>query len=239
MSLTRLIPGPDQTWNADDPGLMSALTELYAPPARPGGSIRINMIASLNGSAVGGDGTSETLSNRMDRAILKVIRSLADVVVVGAETVRREGYLGPKDSTLAVVTASGNLTGHRLHHAARPPVILRPESAAARVEEQLAGIDHRQIALRSSDLDALEIVAALRQADLPNMVCEGGPTLAAAFLAAGVVDELCLTTAPRLHAPGTPLIPGLDRTVETDLRQLLVDGTGMLYARWGIGTEKH
>ena len=78
MSLTRLIPGPDQTWNADDPGLMSALTELYAPPARPGGSIRINMIASLNGSAVGGDGTSETLSNRMDRAILKVIRSLAD-----------------------------------------------------------------------------------------------------------------------------------------------------------------
>ncbi len=236
MTLTRLVPGPGQTWNADDPGLVSALADLYALPPHPRGSIRINMIASLNGSAVGGDGTSETLSNRMDRAILKVIRSLADVVVVGAGTVRKEGYLAPKDSTLAVVTASGDLTGHRLHQASRPPVILRPESAAARVEEQLAGIDHRPITLRSSDLDAHEIVRALRQADLPNMVCEGGPTLAAAFLAAGVVDELCLTTAPQLHAPGTPLLPRLDRTVETDLRQLLVDGSGMLYARWGIGS---
>lgn len=237
MTLTRLVPGPNETWDGEGADLPAVLADLYALPAQAGGSIRINMIASLNGSAVGGDGTSETLSNRTDRAILKVIRSLADVVVVGAETVRKEGYLGPKDSALAVVTASGDLSGHRLHRAAHPPVILRPDSAAARVEAQLDGIPHRAVTLHSARLDAREIVRLLRQAGFVNIVCEGGPTLAAAFLAAGAVDELCLTTAPRLHAPGTPLIPGLDRTVDADLRQLLVDETGMLYARWAIGSE--
>ena len=76
--------------------------------------VRLNMITSLTGSAAGSDGTSESLTSRVDRAILGVIRAAADVVVVGAQSVRAEGYVVPRSSRLAIVTSSGDLTGHRL-----------------------------------------------------------------------------------------------------------------------------
>ena len=74
-------------------------------------TVRLNMITSLTGSAVGGDGTSETLTGGADRLILSAIRAAADAVIVGAQTVRAESYLLPRSATLAVVTRSGSLEG--------------------------------------------------------------------------------------------------------------------------------
>ncbi|WP_181134458.1 dihydrofolate reductase family protein, partial [Rathayibacter sp. AY1D5] len=71
------------------------------------------MIASVTGSSTGSDGTSETLTNRVDRTILGVVREQADVVLVGAASVRAEGYRVPRRVPLAVVSASGDLAGHR------------------------------------------------------------------------------------------------------------------------------
>lgn len=232
-TLTRLLPEASGSWDLGDDDLPAVLAGLYAPQVG-GHGVRINMISSLNGSAVGEDGTSETLSNRVDRAILKAIRAMSDVVLVGARTVRREGYLAPPDSTSAVVTLSGDLTGHRLHSAARPPLILRPDSVAERVADQLEGIPHRTATLDSPALDAAEVLRAIRESGGGSIVCEGGPTLAAAFLDAGLVDELCLTTAPKLRSPGVPLLARLHDTLETELAQLLADSTGMLYARWRV-----
>jgi len=233
MTITRLHPSPLGPLDVDDDETWVQLAELYALAGPE--VIRVNMIASVNGSAVGDDGSSESLSNRVDRKILGIIRRAADVVVVGAETVRREGYLSPAHSTLAVVTSSGDLSGHRLEDSPLPPLILCPADAAERVKRELTGIPHTIALLESEDLDAEEIVHALRSAGLRSIVCEGGPTLAAAFIDAGVVDELCLTTSPRLHSPGTPMLGRVDAMPRATLEQLLVDDESTLYARWRLG----
>jgi riboflavin biosynthesis pyrimidine reductase len=231
-ALTLLVPGPAETRNAEDPDTRDWLTELYRPASSSG--VRLNFVASINGSVVGEDGTSESLSSRTDRSILGVIRRHADVVVVGARTVRREGYSAPRTARLAVVTRSGDLTGHRLGESFLRPLILCPASSAIRVEQQMRGAAVEVVPLRSEVLDPAEVLTVLRQHGLPSVVCEGGPSLAAAFLDAGLVDELCLTTAPKLRAPGIPLLPRLTGARVTTLTQLLADDDGYLYARWAI-----
>lgn len=232
MSLTRIFPEQAGPFEVDDEPGRTFLADAYAPVARSW--VRINMISSLNGSAVGEDGTSESLSNRVDRHILGVIRRAADVVVVGARTVRREGYLGPSESRLAIVTLSGDLTGHRLRDSSTPPIILCPPAARARVDEQLAGIPHQVETLSGEALDAREIVRILASQGLTSIVCEGGPTLAAAFLDDGLVDELCLTTSPKLRSPGVPLLARLGTAPRVTLTQMLVDSESTLYARWRV-----
>ncbi|MCU1571175.1 MAG: pyrimidine reductase [Naasia sp.] len=232
--LTRLIPGAAESRDSEDPGLRDWLREVYALESP--GTVRLNFVASLNGSAVGEDGTSESLSSRLDRTILGVVRRGADVVVVGARTVRREGYISPRHSRLAVVTRSGHLGGHRLAESDVPPLILGPPSALARAAEELAGLAYEPIPLQSDALDPVEVLAGLRAAGLSSVVCEGGPTLAAAFLDAGLVDELCLTTAPKLRAPGLPLFPRLAETHSARLASLLADEDGYLYARWSLAS---
>ncbi|WP_210481308.1 dihydrofolate reductase family protein [Naasia sp. SYSU D00948] len=231
-AVTRLLPGPAESRDADDPETRDWLAELYAPAAPS--SVRLNFVASINGSVVGQDGTSESLSSRLDRRILGVIRQHADVVLVGARTVRREGYLAPKHARLAVVTRSGDLTGHRLGETFLRPLILCPEAAIPLVRRQMRSAAVEIVPLRSSTPDPVEVLGALRDRGLPGVVCEGGPTLAGSLLDAGLVDELCLTTSPMLHAPGLPLLPGLRRTLPASLRSLLADDGGYLYARWGL-----
>ncbi len=231
-TLTRLLPGPVESRDLEAPDGREWLADLYAP-ASPS-IVRLNFVASINGSAVGEDGTSESLTSRLDRRILGVIRQHADVVLVGARTVRREGYTSPKHARLAVVTRSGDLTGHRLGDTFLRPLVICPEAVASRVGLQMRSANVEVVPLRSPALDPVEILGALRDRGLPGVVCEGGPTLAAELLDAGVVDELCLTTSPRLRAPGLPLLPRLARTVPASLRTLLMDEEGYLYARWGI-----
>ena len=95
----------------DETGL-TRLLDLYQPPAPDW--LRINLIVSVSGSAAGPDGTSESLTNRTDRRILGVIRRQADLVVVGAASVRAEGYRIPATATLGIVTGTGDLAGHRI-----------------------------------------------------------------------------------------------------------------------------
>ncbi|BDZ46899.1 dihydrofolate reductase family protein [Naasia aerilata] len=231
-ALTLLVPGPSEPREAEAPATRDWLAELYRPPSPTW--VRLNFVASINGSVVGVDGTSESLSSPTDRRILGVLRQHADVVLVGARTVRREGYASPRHARLAVVTRSGDLTGHRLGESFLRPLIVCPESAVERVELQLRGTAVEILPLRSEVLDPAEVLAGLRERGLPGVVCEGGPTLAAAFLDAGLIDELCLTTSPQLRAPGTPLLPHLVRTPRARLAHLLADDTGYLYARWAL-----
>ena len=60
---------------------------------RPG--VRLNMIASVDG-ATAVDGVSGGLGGPADRRVFGVLRSLADVVLVAAGTVRAEGYGPPR-----------------------------------------------------------------------------------------------------------------------------------------------
>ena len=93
-----LVPGrsglPALT-NLDTVGLFAA----YAAPRERW--VRCNMVTSLDGAATGADGRSGSINNDADHVVFEVLRALSHVVVVGAGTIRTEGY-----SALAVAIHS-------------------------------------------------------------------------------------------------------------------------------------
>jgi riboflavin biosynthesis pyrimidine reductase len=228
----RLYPGPNAAVDIDD---REALLELYRPPREQW--LRLNLIATVTGGASGSDGTSETLTNPVDRRILGVIRQLADVVLIGAQSLRAEVYLQPKRSRLAIVTASGELGGHRIEAPEQArPIVLCPPSATARVRETLPIAEVLELQPGSDGtIAAASLIDALRAAGLPSIICEGGPSLAAQMLDAGLVDEFCLSTSPLVG--GLPLpVTGSAAIAQhgATLTQLLRDETSGLYARWSL-----
>ncbi|MDH6533026.1 hypothetical protein M2119_001263 [Aurantimicrobium minutum] len=83
-----------------------ALRDIYAWPDTQ--TFRLNLLATPDG-IVGPDGTSHSLTNPEDRRILRAIRAEADVVIVGAESVRTEGWFLPPHGRLMVLSSTGFL----------------------------------------------------------------------------------------------------------------------------------
>jgi riboflavin biosynthesis pyrimidine reductase len=236
--LTRVFPEPGEPIDTDEGEARELLSGLYEPGAARW--VRLNLITSVDGSAVGSDGTSESLSNRADRKILGVIRRHSQVVLVGASSVRAEGYQLPRTVPLAVVTSSGDLAGHRISPTHDPGrlIVLCPASAESTVRESLGELTARVVTVPDTDarLDATAIIDTLASLGFDRIVCEGGPALAAQLLDAGLVHELCLSTSPRIGGGSMRMLG--DRAIAEKplaLHQLVVDDAGGVYARWFLG----
>ena len=231
MNLERLYPAPSEQIDLED---RDGLLELYRPPRAEW--LRLNLIASVTGAAGGSDGTSETLSNPVDRRILGVIRELADVVLIGAQSLRAEGYQHPRKSRLAVVTTSGELTGHRIEAPeGAAPIVLCPPAAVERVLADLPGAEVIELDLVDGAIPPLSIIDSLRAAGHASVVCEGGPSLAGQLLETGAIDEFCLATSPRIGGRPFPVTgPTAIAEREVSLVQLLRDGEDGMYARWAF-----
>ncbi len=239
--MTRLFELVPSTLDAVEVPSEAASAFIAARYARDDAAyVRLNMITSLNGAAAGGDGTSDTLTSAVDRTVLRAIRDDADVVVVGAQTVRAEGYVLPRSALLAVVTRSGELGGHRFEPrpgAATRVLIVCPEGSPAHREGvRLAeGIDAELVPVAArpdGSLDPAAIIAALAARGHRRVVCEGGPALTAQFVAAGVIDEYCLTVAPPIEVGEHAVFavaPGA--RPDTTVAGMLVDDAGFSYLR--------
>ncbi|MBM7024715.1 dihydrofolate reductase family protein [Clavibacter zhangzhiyongii] len=244
MRITRILPvagvGEPEAFRAlDDDRTRDWLEDLYRPASTA--HVRLNFVASVDGSVTGADGSSDSLSSAVDRRILGVIRELADVVLVGAGTVRAERYVLPRRTPLAVATSTGDLDGHRFDPDAADGrlLVLCPPEARDRAVATLGGVPAVVPvplgAAADGRLGGDDVIAALAGHGLAHVVCEGGPALAASLLAAGRVDELCLTTSPELVTPLTPLVPaGSGVHAPMSLEQLLVDDDHRTYARWAV-----
>lgn len=232
MIVTRVSPGVPDLLDLEAPGSRDQLLEWYRPP-RPDW-LRINLVVSVNGSAAGSDGTSESLTSAADRRILGVIRELADAVLVGAASVRAEGYQVPKRSRLAILTRTGDLVGHRLDDAEPGRlIVLGPATALDRAR---AAVPNAEFITVDSE-SAADAIVALRGAGHRSLVCEGGPGLAGQLVAAGVVDELCLTTSPRLTTGRLVPLAGDLPEIPLQLAQLMLGDDGSLFARWIIRAD--
>ena len=78
-----------------------ALERLYAVPA--GRSwLRVNFVSSLDGAVTGADGRSGSINTPADHRVFRLLRRLSDVVVVGAGTVRAEGYPARPETPICV-----------------------------------------------------------------------------------------------------------------------------------------
>ena len=148
----------------------------------------VNMIASADGATTV-DGRSGGLGGAGDRAVFAVLRRLADVVLVGAGTVRAEGYGPPKKpgQKVAVVSRSGRLDWtSELFTSGAGLAVLPEDGPAVPVPSVRAGHG------------AVDLASALGQLEGAVVLAEGGPSLNGQLAAAGLIDELCLTIAPRL-----------------------------------------
>ncbi|MFD4140078.1 pyrimidine reductase family protein [Streptomyces sp. NPDC058572] len=245
----------DREWSLDE------LAEAYAYPdtegpgtgaATAGAWLRANMVSSLDGAAQH-EGRSQPISSDTDMRIFGTLRGLADAVVVGAETVRLEGYRparardafaqrraasgqGPAPA-IAVVSASLRLDFALplfseplvptlvLTGAAAPPDRIR-EAEKAGVEVVIAG--------DGPGVEPAKAVSALAERGLVRLLTEGGPRLLGQFVAAGVLDELCLTVSPTLTAgdaqriAGGPVLPDPARFALASV----LEEAGFLFTRY-------
>ncbi|WP_345802579.1 dihydrofolate reductase family protein [Microbacterium sp. AZCO] len=231
--VTEVVPRTLATAEVRSPGTHAWMAERYRPPTPD--YVRLNLITTVTGATAGADGTSETITSRTDRYVLGAIRRAADVVVVGAETVRAEGYLLPKTARLAIVTSTGDLAG-RLRTQGRedrpPAIVLCPATRVETVRHAVrdAAAEVWAVPTDSDRLSPAAIVATLRAHGLRGIVCEGGPALATQFVDAAVVDEICVTVSPVLERSGHPFVSPAERT-ESTVAGMLVDDAGFSYLR--------
>ncbi|MEU1306227.1 pyrimidine reductase family protein [Streptomyces shenzhenensis] len=240
----------DREWS------LAELAAAYAYPGqdRTGGAawLRANMVSTLDGAAQH-EGRSQPISGAADMRIFGTLRALADAVVVGAETVRREGYRpararadfaaareaagqGPAPA-VAVVSASLELD-FSLPLFTEPLVPTLVLTGAAADPERIAAAERAGarvvIAGDGAGVDPARAVRALAGLGHTRLLSEGGPRLLGRFIAAGVLDELCLTLSPMLTAGDAQRIAG-GPPVAVPRRFALVsllEDAGYLFARY-------
>jgi riboflavin-specific deaminase-like protein len=192
------------------------LAALYAYP--PGPWLRANMVASADGAGSLG-GVTATLSSEADRRVFMLLRTLADVILVGAGTVRAEDYGPARPSTrwtglrdgrpptppIAVVSARLDLDpASRVFTEAPPDARTIVITTAQAPRDVRAGLERHADVITAGEaaVDVKAAVRALADRGYQRMLTEGGPHLLGQLATAGLLDELCLTIAPLLAGPG-------------------------------------
>jgi len=224
------------------------LAELYGYPSEHPW-LRANFVSSLDGAAQGSDHKSGTLSGRTDQQVFTLLRSLCDLVLVGAGTTRVEGYqpVRPEElrtelrtrlgltpvPTLAVVSRSLDLDPVLVRGGIASTVVITTESSPLDVRRRIAEVASVIVA-GEVDVDLRHAVEELSGLGFQRMLCEGGPSLMRDLLAAEVVDELCLTIEPLLVAGSRLRITdggALEPPQGMVLRHLL-EADSVLFARY-------
>ncbi|MGY1695946.1 bifunctional diaminohydroxyphosphoribosylaminopyrimidine deaminase/5-amino-6-(5-phosphoribosylamino)uracil reductase RibD [Geodermatophilus sp. SYSU D00814] len=154
--------------------------------------------ATLDGRVAAADGTSRWITGPVARAAVHALRATCDAVVVGSGTALAD------DPQLTVRDAEGRDLPRqplRVVHDRRGRL-----PATARV------LDGAAPTLVSRAAGPAELLAELFDRDVRRVLLEGGPTLAAAFLRAGLVDEAVVHLAPKLLGAGPSLVGDLGIT---------------------------
>lgn len=209
-------------------------------------AVALGMVVGLDGGVTIA-GTSGALGDEGDRAAFRALRDAADVILVGAGTVRAEGYGPPQRRPdvgvrriaqgrspvprLAIVTGSldFDLDDRIFGDPDNPPLLVTSASAPVdRVYKLDAGGAH---VLQVGD-DAVDLRAALAHfagLGLTNVLCEGGPGLNTTLLDLGLVDEVFVTLAPTITGADRHLVnDDLDLPVDLELLGVVRAGSELL-----------
>jgi diaminohydroxyphosphoribosylaminopyrimidine deaminase / 5-amino-6-(5-phosphoribosylamino)uracil reductase len=160
--------------------------------------------ATLDGRSAAADGTSRWITGPLARADVHRLRAQCDAILVGTGTVIAD------DSALTVRGPDGSTTGRQ---PLRVVMGLRPIPETARVRDVTAPT------LQLATHDPAQALKALNEQDIHHVWLEGGPTVAAAFLEAGLVDEVIAYLAPVLLGAGSSALGDIGiRTIDQALR---------------------
>ncbi len=243
--LQRLFPDPVRSVDPVDAyGRM-----LWEGTHRP--AVRLNMITSADGAASLKDRTAG-LGGGADHTVFTTLRSLTDLILVGAGTVRAESY-GPARldgetrtrrqgwglapvPTIAVLTRSCDLDWDApfFTQAEQRPLILTTTSADTHQRERAAAVAEVIVAGEMT-VDLHVAMKALSDRGVGNVLAEGGPRVSAQLAAADLLDELCLTLSPLVvsgHAPRILNGPEIAPPLSLELNHVL-ESESYLFLRYG------
>jgi len=234
---------------------VAELLDAYSLPERAAARVRMNFVTSADGAATL-DGRSGVLGGETDRALMEVLRALADVVVVGAGTVRAEGYGGmrigdalagwrqehglPTQPRLAVVSGRADLdpADAVFSEAVTTPIVITSSHAPV---DRLRALDDVADVVMCGDgtVDLRGMRSTLAERGLPQILCEGGPGLFGSLVAEDLVDEVCLTVSPTLAGGESGRImrgaPEAARALR--LVHAITDDDGFVFLRYAAATS--
>jgi riboflavin biosynthesis pyrimidine reductase len=213
----RLEPGP----GIDDALAPYAEVDRSTPDGRCW--VTAHMVAGLDGTAAV-QGRVGSLSTPPDAALFAAMRTLADVVLVGASTVRKEGYgainLSPErvasrteqgltaNPPLAIVSRSLDLDWSSKAFTKAAPdsrtIVVTCAAAPPDLLEQAREVADVVVAGEDS-VDAASLMNQLAERGLRRVLCEGGPTWLGELVMACLLDELCLTVSPIMGGDPLPV----------------------------------
>lgn len=170
------------------PGVLAAEAEEFlhvwltaARHQRP--YVTLKWASTLDGRAAAADGSSQWITGTASRQRVHEQRAANDAILVGTGTILAD------DPSL---TARGD-AGELMEQQPLPVVIgERPIPGDAKLW------DHPRGVLESGSRNLDEVLAWLYEQGIRRAFVEGGPTLASAFIAAGLVDEYLVYLAPKL-----------------------------------------
>lgn len=243
-----------RTLRADE-SLDDLLDPYLAPMRHRAGRpwVLANMVAGLTGSTSVG-GRVGALSSGEDARLFVELRAVADVVLVGAETVRRERY-GPvrlSDGLLAWRRRAGRTSVPRLALVSRSlavdwtipmfsvggnerPIVLTCTAAPA--DRRAEAARHAEVIVTGdAQVELPAALAALAERGVQVVLCEGGPQVLGELVGLDLLDELCLSIAPLAGGDGLPIVTGPPRPLTAfDLVSSLLASDGSLLLRY----ERH
>ncbi|WP_253885473.1 bifunctional diaminohydroxyphosphoribosylaminopyrimidine deaminase/5-amino-6-(5-phosphoribosylamino)uracil reductase RibD [Actinokineospora diospyrosa] len=168
--------------------------------------------ASLDGRVAAADGSSRWVSSAVSRAEVHELRTRVDAIVVGTGTVRVD------DPALTARAADGT-------PGARQP--LRVVVGRSDLPEGARVLDDTAETLLVRTREPAEVLAALHARGVVDVLLEGGPTLAGAFVAAGLVDRVLVYLAPSLLGGGPVALGASGVSTITEAHRLAVEEVTM------------
>jgi len=239
----------------DSRGRAIDVAAAVAAEARPGRPDRpwvyTNMVASADGGTAV-DGVSGQLGGDADKAMFAALRSVADVILVGASTVREERYRAPRrpDEVRARRLADGRSPDPRLVVVTRSldldpdlPLFAEPDNRPLVVTTSSAPAERRAALEPVAELldagrDGVDLALTLRELarrGARTALSEGGPSINGQLVADDLIDEWNLSLSPRLlggdsrRAAIGPVAGGPTRTMR--LARVWTDDE-FLFCRW-------
>ena len=210
-TISRAWPAATDTALDDD-----RLLECYAIGDRRKPAVRFNFVSSIDGAATA-DGLSGGLSGKADKRVFDILRRLCDVVLIGAGTLRAEGYGAMRldapsvqwrranglagQPVFAIVSGSLDLNPASTVFTEAPvrPVVVTTGASPHTRREALSRVAD-VVVCGDEKLDVRAMLTEFAKRRLLQVLSEGGPSLFGTLLEADCVDELCLTVSPLIEA---------------------------------------
>jgi diaminohydroxyphosphoribosylaminopyrimidine deaminase/5-amino-6-(5-phosphoribosylamino)uracil reductase len=192
---------------ADEVGAINEAWTFTVRHGRP--MVTWKVASTLDGRVAAADGSSRWITGEQARAQVHDLRAQVDAVLIGTGTALSD------DASLTVRDARGV-------PAARQPIRVvmgrRAIPAGAALRDGLAPL--RTFPTESPE----EVLHALADQDVQHVLLEGGPTLAAAFLRAGLVDRVVWYLAPKILGDGPAAVGDLGILGIASAMQLEITG---------------